>query len=158
MTQPVRVPNVSPGARSGLDHEVIGSNAQEAAVENERLAGEGLGLPEVPEDRTTVEDLLAWVSEAEDDETAEARAYAVLTAERDKPEDEQRKTLIEPLEASLSDAEDDGDPETPGDGSQAGSAAPDASGDGTTADGTPTSGIDTESAGQEAQTQGDPAS
>lgn len=35
---PVRVPNVSPGAVSGLDHEVIGSNAGEAYDENQRLA------------------------------------------------------------------------------------------------------------------------
>lgn len=35
---PVRVPNVSVGARSGLDHEVIGANAQAAYDENQRLA------------------------------------------------------------------------------------------------------------------------
>lgn len=143
MTQPVRVPNVSPGARSGLDHEVIGSNAQEAYDENERLAAEA-DLPEVPEDLTTVDDLLGWVTEVEDDETAEARARAVLAAEKAKPEDDQRVTLIEPLEASLAedgdaDSEDengpqsdpDGDagPETQGDGSQDGDGQQDGQGD-----------------------------
>lgn len=166
MTQPVRVPNVSPGARSGLDHEVIGANAQEAYDENKRLSQEsGSGetpetpdgdLPEVPEDLTSEADLLGWVTEVEDDETAEARARAVLAAEKAKPEDEQRVTLVEPLEASLSDDGGDAGTETPGDGSEAGSAEQEGQGDPSETGSTPTSGIDTESAGQEAQTQGDP--
>lgn len=172
---PVRVPNVSPGARSGIDHEVIGANAQEAHEANlaiadaspsadsddfdatwtldqqvewvaaggdadqrgrradsvygqaraEQATDEALGdlstrltsavhgpvpddqdAPEaltVPEDRTTVDSLLDWVSEAEDDATKRARAEAVLAAEQAKPEEDQRKTLVEPLEALLTD-------------------------------------------------------
>jgi hypothetical protein len=108
MTQPVRVPNVSPSAVSGLDHEVIGANAQEAYDENAAIASA------VPEDRTTVDDLLAWVSEADDDQEGAERARAVLAAERMKPADDQRVTLVEPLEAALADAEAAEDPEGQG--------------------------------------------
>lgn len=170
---PVRVPNVSPGARSGLDHEVIGSNAAEAYAANvalseqepageevpdfdatwsaeERLqwvregedheqrgnradaiysdaksqgaddqaldllgadlreavyhdGGDPLDMVMIPEDLTSVGDLLDWVSAAEDDAEEKARAEAVLGAEREKPEEDQRKTLVEPLEALLTD-------------------------------------------------------
>ena len=185
-TPPVRVPNVSAGAVSGLAHEVIGSNAQAAYEENQRLAGEqpegfttdgdpdrsvgvevpagdldsrvqwvsegadetergsranavwdhetttdpdanhdelsarltaavypdgvpaedngelaGVTIPDVPEDLTTVDDLLEWVHKADSDNEQAARARAVLNAELARPEDDQRKTLVEPLEALL---------------------------------------------------------
>jgi hypothetical protein len=180
---PVRVPNVSAGAKSGLAHEVIGANAQAAYDENQRLAAEqepdaitvpagtmeerlawvsstedpdergaradaiyqhevdtgssdaqlaevSAGLRQavyqdqdgqdplagqeepadeddepvadvepvvIPEDKTTVPELLDWVGE--DPEQSKARAEAVLAVEREKPEDDQRSTLVEPLEA-----------------------------------------------------------
>lgn len=161
---PVRVPNVSPGARSGLDHTIIGSAAQEAydatyaddagidpvtaevpedsddlyewiilsgdETERERRVRAALeveegkspddqrpdvldGLraalapsdepndaagPVIPEDATSVEKLIAWVTEVEGDERT-ARARAVLDAEYEKAPDDQRSTLVGPLEA-----------------------------------------------------------
>lgn len=50
---------------------------------------------DIPEDVTTVEELLEWVGEDRD------RAQRVLTAEEAQPEDDQRSTLMEPLQALL---------------------------------------------------------
>lgn len=71
--RPVRVPNVSPNARSGLSGEVIGSNAALAYDENQRLADAGEPVtPDMPAHIVGVEvpegDLetrLGWVREAE---------------------------------------------------------------------------------------------
>lgn len=49
----------------------------------------------IPEDATTVDELLEWVGEDRE------RAQRVLTAEQAQPEDDQRSTLLEPLEALL---------------------------------------------------------
>ena len=56
-TAPVRVPNVSAGAVSGLDHEVIGSNAQAAHDANQQLeeSGDGTIPPTNPDDATEPE-------------------------------------------------------------------------------------------------------
>lgn len=105
---PVRIPNVSPGALSGLDHEVIGSAAVEAY---EAQAGfdpdpdfepTGNDGPVIPEDATTVDALLEWVSKAEGVEEYRARAELVLAAEQDRADGE-RVTLVEPLRATLAD-------------------------------------------------------
>lgn len=64
----------------------------------------------VPEDLTTVEDLLGWVGEDTE------RAQVVLNAERSKDEDDQRSTLVEPLEALVAPAPEADAGETAGDG------------------------------------------
>lgn len=97
---PIRVPNVSPDAKSGLDHQVIGSNAQEAYAATEAEVT-------VPEDLTTVDAVLEWVRE--DESTSQARAKAALDAEQAKSEEDQRSTLVGPLEALLAAADDSGD-------------------------------------------------
>lgn len=121
-SRPVRVPNVSPSARSGIDGEVIGSNAQEAydatadpadapdgvltATEEEADANAALNeVPVVPEDLTTVDAVLGWVYE--DDSTAHARAQAALDAEYAKAGEDQRSTLVGPLEAFLAASPDE---------------------------------------------------
>lgn len=92
-TAPVRVPNVSPGAVSGLDHEPLGSNAQAAYDANEDLSnglnpetGEALGETveteqdqgagpasvEVPDG--TLDEQIEWVSGKGEDTTPETRA------------------------------------------------------------------------------------
>lgn len=121
--RPVRVPNVSHGAVSGLGHEVIGGAVHEVYDAEQRVehtqAGAdpasplgsdptGGALPTgtddpdgtyegvtIPEDVTTVEGLLEW---AGDDE---ARQQAVLVTELAKPDADQRVTLITPLQAAL---------------------------------------------------------
>lgn len=97
----VRVPNVSPNAVSGLDHDLL-SNASGSPATDEP-AYEAT-LPEVPEDLTTVDDLLGWVNAEPSDEDPEveavARAIAVLSQEgRDG-----RVTLVGPLESIILDA------------------------------------------------------
>lgn len=177
-SRPVRVPNVSPNARSGLSGEVIGSNAVAAYDENEALAADGEpitgtevkddgvlvpagtleeriawareadeqeeraaradaiwqhekategegwtgnaqaalsadlraavyldepgpgDLPEVPADLTTVDDLVAWVKDEEDEIARRLRASAVLAAE-EAADHEPRTTLVTPLQAIL---------------------------------------------------------
>jgi hypothetical protein len=76
---PVRVPNVSAGAKSGLDHEVIGANAQEAYDVNQALAAEDASPDTEPVTvpAGTTEERLAWVSEADDQDDRVARADAI---------------------------------------------------------------------------------
>lgn len=112
----VRVPNVSPGAVSGLDHAPL----QGAPTPAEFLDDtDEAPFPAVPADLTTVDALLGWVEE-DDDETP-ARAVSVLVQERQS--EQPRKTLVEPLERKVldyildgaviqpTDTEDAGDPD-----------------------------------------------
>lgn len=74
--QTVRVPNVSPGAKSGLDHIVIGSDALAPTDDDEQALAdeEDHGEPEVPDDAA---EALTWVQAAEDSDTAQERADLV---------------------------------------------------------------------------------
>lgn len=97
----VRIPNVSPGAVSGLDHDLLSTTSQAPAADE---AYDEPALPEVPEDLTTVDALLGWVNAEPSDEDPEvetvARAIAVLSQEgRDG-----RVTLVGPLESIILDA------------------------------------------------------
>ncbi|UQS95184.1 hypothetical protein Pam4_41 [Pseudanabaena phage Pam4] len=62
----------------------------------------------VPEDVTTVEGILEWVTAADTDTERTARAEAALTAEHAREEDDRRVTLLEPLQ-QIVDASADGD-------------------------------------------------
>lgn len=102
--QTVRVPNVSPGAMSGLDHQVIGSNAL-APQEDD---GDEDAEPEAEEPDTDpmpdadVDAKLAWVREAEDSDTATARADKVWTFGTDpEPSEEYKATLAARLRAAV---------------------------------------------------------
>lgn len=147
-----RIPNVTPGAVSGLDHApLVGAGIPQAVTPETApetapvdspaidLGDEPTPLPEVPEDLTTVDDLLGWVNEDESDPESEvdtlSRAVAVLRQEgRDG-----RVTLVKPLEDLLLDAlldayapEDDGADEDQDDGDtpdENGDADGDASGE-----------------------------
>lgn len=85
--RPVRVPNVSPNAKSGLDHEVIGSAAVDAydsefgAPDEADDQGPGPSNIEVP--AGDLDSRIAWVGEAEDQDEAAARADAVYSHEAD---------------------------------------------------------------------------
>lgn len=131
----VRVPNVSAHAVSGLDHTPLNPPAEAPA---EAPADEDTGeapagpeapasepedtLPDIPEDLSTVPDLLAWVAgeeaDPQSDEEADAlnaavlaRARAVYAAETVKPEDDQRTTLVDPLRDLIASSyEEDADP------------------------------------------------
>lgn len=88
--QTVRVPNVSPNAKSGLDHTIIGSNAlADAGEEHEpddeaQDDGDDGDVPQGDLDAA-----LAWLGEAEDSDTARERADAVWKVYRqgDDPDD-----------------------------------------------------------------------
>ena len=62
-------------------------------------------LPDVPDDLTTVDDLLGWVKDVKDDAEQARRAEAVLRMENDlrggPGGDGVRKTLVDPLLALL---------------------------------------------------------
>lgn len=76
-------------------------------VENVRPAGEDdPDAPDtdgiaVPDDLTTVDQLIEWVEAADDHDEARARAAVVLAAELGKDEDQRRATLVKPLEKLL---------------------------------------------------------
>lgn len=72
--QTVRVPNVSPGAKSGLEHIVIGSDALAPDEDtDESDTGEpAVNLPDIDQ-----EGRVAWVADAEDQDEARERADAV---------------------------------------------------------------------------------
>lgn len=95
----VRIPNVSPGAVSGLDHEVLGSPRPDPDPYADDLeVMDAPALPAIPEDLHTVDALLDWVNAEPSDEDPEVepvpRAIAVLRQEgRDG-----RVTLVGPLE------------------------------------------------------------
>lgn len=94
----VRIPNVSPGAVSGLDHEPLAGSPDEAYPYADVEPMEPLSLPTVPEALHTVDALLDWVNAEPSDEDPEVepvpRAIAVLRQEgRDG-----RVTLVGPLE------------------------------------------------------------
>ena len=99
----VRVPNVSPGAVSGLDNAPLhgtGSvsfDAQVSVPEDDDVEP----FPAVPADLHNVDDLTAWVREPEDADESAARAVSVLLRER--LEDKPRVTLVEPLERQVLD-------------------------------------------------------
>jgi hypothetical protein len=78
--QTVRVPNVSPNAKSGLDHTIIGSNALDSAgaADDDTDPFDHPGDDSMP--RGDLDAALAWVGEAEDSDTAKARADAVWLA------------------------------------------------------------------------------
>jgi hypothetical protein len=76
--QTVRVPNVSPGAKSGLDHTVIGADALDPDTADD--ADEPTS-PEEPDTEALpdgdVDAKVAWVDAAEDQDTASSRADKV---------------------------------------------------------------------------------
>lgn len=72
--RPVRVPNVSPGARSGLAHEVIGADAVTAYDDAGGSTRTDLG-PSIFD--TGMDTQLSWVAEGEDHDDRSARADAV---------------------------------------------------------------------------------
>lgn len=99
-----RIPNVRPGALSGLDNEPLAGAGVPSPAGTAPEPDEAPVLPVVPEDRTTVDALMEWVHEGEDDEDSGVdtlgRAVAVLVQEgRDG-----RVTLVKPLEDLLLDA------------------------------------------------------
>lgn len=112
---PVRVPNVSPGAVSGLDHEVIGANAGEAYDENQRLA-----MVNPPVDPEDVEEngVGGEAPEVTSDEGTDPETDPGTGEQGDQPA---------PTDPETGTTGDDGAPqdpggtETPADGSQAGS-------------------------------------
>ena len=69
----VRMPNVSPGAVSGLDHDLLSTTSQAPAADE---AYDEPALPEVPEDLTTVDALLGWVNAEPSDEDPEVETVA----------------------------------------------------------------------------------
>lgn len=79
--QTVRVPNVRPGAKSGIDHIVIGSDALDPDASMGEEAEEEADTDPMPEGDFDAR--MAWVREAEDQETASARADKVYDAYRD---------------------------------------------------------------------------
>lgn len=72
--QTVRVPNVSPNAKSGLDHTIIGANAL-AGAGDDADPFDHPGDDSMPQG--DAEAALRWVTSAEDSDTAKARADAV---------------------------------------------------------------------------------
>lgn len=100
----VRVPNVSPGAVSGLDNAPLhgtGSVSFDAPVPVLPEDDDVEPFPAVPADLHNVDDLTAWVREPEDADESAARAVSVLLRER--LEDKPRVTLVEPLERQVLD-------------------------------------------------------
>lgn len=93
---PVRVPNVSHGAISGLDHEVIGAAAIEA--HEAQLTAPEPGDDTVPEG--DLDSRVAWVSEP--DEQPERAHRADLVYEHEKDADD--GTDLDALAARLRDA------------------------------------------------------
>lgn len=102
-TPPVRVPNVSPGAKSGLDHTVIGANAQEAYDANETLAAEGTeGHDSGPDTEEivpagTLEERLTWVSEGDTSEEKTRRADVIWQHETEADPEADKAALSEQL-------------------------------------------------------------
>lgn len=125
-TSAVRVPNVRPGALSGLSYEpliaqrlagageAVNADTGQVTAPGEPLPpiettdGEPL-LPVVPDDLTTVDALLAWVGDTEDEDDRVSRASAVLNAEAARPEEARRTTLVTLLEAMLAPASESSD-------------------------------------------------
>lgn len=119
VSAPVTVPNVSPGALSGLDHEVIGSAAQDAYEATQDAAAEAepdLSVaPVIPDgedgDPITGEALTAWVSgDAEENDDTEnperwaaymARVQVARDAEVAKPAEDQDAELLGALDTML---------------------------------------------------------
>ena len=98
----VRVPNVSPGAVSGLDNTPLhGPVSFDAPVVVLPEDDDVEPFPAVPADLHNVDDLTAWVREPEDADESAARAVSVLLRER--LEDKPRVTLVEPLERQVLD-------------------------------------------------------
>jgi len=98
----VRVPNVSPGAVSGLDNTPLhGPVSFDSPVPVLPEDDDVEPFPAVPADLHNVDDLTAWVREPEDADESAARAVSVLLRER--LEDKPRVTLVEPLERQVLD-------------------------------------------------------
>lgn len=103
---PVRVPNVTPGARSGLSGKVIGSNAYDAYQENQSLAAQGEPITPDPELGLVVPagdltERVQWVSEGETEEDRAARADAVFAHEEDTDPDADLMALSEALRLAV---------------------------------------------------------
>lgn len=99
--QTVRVPNVSPGAKSGLDHTVIGSDALAPPQDDE---DDDQGDDEPDGDPMPDGDLdarLAWVGEAQDSDTAKARADKVWAAHQDDTDPEANGRLASGLHTAV---------------------------------------------------------
>jgi len=109
--QTVRVPNVRPGAKSGLDHTVIGSDALAPDVDDD----EPLEVPD-----GDLDSQIAWVAAAEDQGEAHDRADAVYTKQEDDGAD---GGSLEALSARLREAvygTGDGEGEDPQEGGDSG--------------------------------------
>jgi hypothetical protein len=100
-TQTVRVPNVSPGAKSGLDHTVIGADAL-APPEGDDEADQDDEEPDPdPMPDGDLDARLAWVGEAQDQDTAKARADKVWAAHEDSDDPEATGRLASALHAAV---------------------------------------------------------
>lgn len=107
--RPVTVPNVSPHAKSGISHEVIGSAAQTAyddeygAPEPSTDEGQQDAVASAELDTATREEQLAWVAAGETPEEKSQRADVVFTRLDRDPEttDEQRVELGQQLHAAV---------------------------------------------------------
>lgn len=73
--QTVRVPNVSPNAKSGLDHTIIGANALADTPQDTADDADDDPRPD-----GTLDDNIAWIKAAEDSDTARDRADRVWAA------------------------------------------------------------------------------
>lgn len=146
------IPNVSPGAVSGLDHtplhDPLGSPEPDVSGYDEGPAT----VPAIPEGLHTVEDLHAWVADAEDPDESAARALSVLLTEREA--DRPRVTLVEPLEWQVLDflyehtAVEQDDPQETSEG------APDGPADPSVGEGTGEGGTDPQTASDEGSVEG----
>jgi hypothetical protein len=109
--QTVRVPNVSPGAKSGLDHTVIGSDALAGAGEqDEEPDTEDDGDdPDVPQG--DLDAAVAWVKDAEDSDDTKARADRVWKVYANG-EGSNDGTVAAALQVAVYGDPTDGDPQT----------------------------------------------
>jgi hypothetical protein len=97
----VRIPNVTPGAVSGLDHApLVEPLSAEPSLDDLDQDDAGT-FPAIPEDLHNVDDLLGWVKDGEDEGDSAARAVSVLVTERESAKP--RSTLVEPLERQVLD-------------------------------------------------------
>lgn len=111
---PVRVPNVSPGARSGLDHQVIGENAILAHQANLELDASDVPAAGVTVPAGDDASRIVWVGEAETRDDRAARADAVFQHATDTGADpEELETLAAGLRAAVDPDEDDTQDEFP---------------------------------------------
>lgn len=119
---PVRVPNVTAGARSGLDHEIIGSDAQAAYEASQEAHDENSYQAPVGEDGDPGEDL----NPETDPELVEETADTETQDDAGKPDgeaDPEETVDTETQDGGEPDGQDDQQPDTtPDDSTDAGNA------------------------------------